>query len=217
MKGFVKYVDQKTIKNYENNQYFKVVTARAAHKGGSGFGNMFISTPDEVYTNSYISFVTDTEEESKFLLSYLKCKLPNVLLGLRKISQDISEKTCKWIPLVPLDRIWTDNEVNLYFNISSEYISLIDDYIEEYGGGVSNESIPQQQPSSPGITIEFDEISLVYPDGSVKNADIKFMNKFKVTDLKKIAFDNNISLRGVKQTKNNIISTLMTYPQLNII
>ena len=39
------------------------------------------------------------------------------MLSIRKISQDISENTCKWIPLVPLDRTWTDEKVCEYLKI----------------------------------------------------------------------------------------------------
>jgi hypothetical protein len=34
--------------------------------------------------------------------------MPNLRMGLRKYSLDISKKTVEWVPLVPLDRIWTD-------------------------------------------------------------------------------------------------------------
>ena len=55
----------------------------------------------------------------------MKCKLPNFMLSLRKISQDISESTCKWIPLPSLDRIWTDEQIYKYFKMSNEEIKLI--------------------------------------------------------------------------------------------
>jgi len=34
----------------------------------------------------------------------MKCKLPNLLLSLRKSSQDVSESICKWTPLPPLNK-----------------------------------------------------------------------------------------------------------------
>ena len=55
----------------------------------------------------------------------MKCKLPNFMLSLRKSSQDISENTCKWIPLVPLDKEWTDDEVYKYFKLSEDEIKLV--------------------------------------------------------------------------------------------
>jgi len=55
----------------------------------------------------------------------MKCKLPNLLLSLRKSSQDISESTCKWIPLPPLNKEWNDEEVYKYFKLSNDEIKLI--------------------------------------------------------------------------------------------
>src|SRR3989344_150385 len=108
-KGFIKYIDKKYItKDYK---FYKIITARASYEHKSGFGNMFIDNADSVFTKSYISFKIKNDKEAKSLLSYLKCKLPNVILSLRKNSQDISENTCKWIPLLPLDREWTNKKI----------------------------------------------------------------------------------------------------------
>ena len=74
-------------------------------------------TPTEIYTDSYISFRVNSEGEAESLLSYLKTDFVNHMLSIRKISQDICENTCKWIPLVPLDRIWSDDKVCEYLKI----------------------------------------------------------------------------------------------------
>jgi site-specific DNA-methyltransferase (adenine-specific) len=89
------------------------------------FGNIFIGKDNEIHTGSYISFKVNSEDEAKSLLSYLNCRLPNFMLSLRKISQDISEATCKWIPLPPLDRTWTDDAVYKYFKLTKDEIDLI--------------------------------------------------------------------------------------------
>ncbi len=121
-KGFIKYIDKQYIKN--DITTYKVITARA--NGGNGcFGNMFIGYPNEICSQSYILFEVKTEIEAKSLLSYMKCKLPNFMLSLRKISQDISEATCKWIPLPILDREWNNEEVYKYFKLSEDDIKLI--------------------------------------------------------------------------------------------
>ena len=57
----------------------------------------------------------------------MKCKLPNFMLSLRKISQDISESTCKWIPLPPLNKEWNNEKVYKYFKLSEDEIKLIKD------------------------------------------------------------------------------------------
>jgi site-specific DNA-methyltransferase (adenine-specific) len=110
-----KYID-----NYdfnEKNTFWKVITPEASFKAFSGFGEIFIGKPNEVHTGSYISFRVANEEEAKSLLSYLDTKFANHMLSVRKISQHINGDVCKWIPLVPLDRIWTDDAVCEYLKI----------------------------------------------------------------------------------------------------
>ena len=86
---------------------------------------MFIGKPNEICNQSYVLFEVANEEEAKSLLSYMKCRLPNFMLSLRKASQDICESTCKWIPLPPLHKEWTDDEVYKHFKLSQEDIQLI--------------------------------------------------------------------------------------------
>jgi site-specific DNA-methyltransferase (adenine-specific) len=109
-----KYIDEYDFN--EKNTFWKVITARANGKSPR-FGAMFIGKPNEIHTGSYISFRVENEEEAKSLLSYLQTKVVNHLLSIRKISQDISENTVKWIPLVPFDRIWNDDTVCEYLKI----------------------------------------------------------------------------------------------------
>ena len=109
-----KYID--TYEFNEKNTFWKVITARANGKSPK-FGEKFIGNLHEVHTGSYISFRVNNEDEAKSLLSYLDTKFANHMLSIRKISQDISENTCKWIPLVPLDRTWTDDKVCEYLKI----------------------------------------------------------------------------------------------------
>ena len=121
-KGFVKYIHKKDLKKGYN--FYKVITAEA-NGGKRCFGNIFIGNTDEVNTGSYIAFKVNSKNEADSLLSYLKCRLPNFLLSLRKISQHISESTCKWIPLPPLNVLWTDDKVYKYFKLSRDDITLI--------------------------------------------------------------------------------------------
>ncbi len=123
-KGFQKYIDPSGLPQ-ANITTYKVCTARAAHEHKSGFGRIFICGPNEVHTGTYISFKTDSLHQANSLMSYLRTKFANLMLSLRKMSQDISENTCKWIPMVPLDREWNDSLVNQYFNLSEMDIHVI--------------------------------------------------------------------------------------------
>ena len=124
-KGFVKYIHKNQINT--NISKFKVLTPDGAHTANSGFGNTFIGSPNEVHSKTYISFEVMTENEANSLLSYMKCRFPNFMLSLRKNSQHTSASTCKWIPLPPLNQLWTDEAVYAHFNLSEHDIATIRD------------------------------------------------------------------------------------------
>ena len=77
-------------------------------------------------SDSYISFYVDNENEAKSLLLYLNTKFSNKILSIRKVSQGIKGDTCKWIPMVPFDREWTDEMLYEYFNLTQEEIEIIE-------------------------------------------------------------------------------------------
>jgi len=126
-KGFEKWIDKKSLKsNIINQNGFKVITARANGKGENGFGNKFIGYPNEVATQSYIIFLTNSEKESENLIHYMNTKFVNKLLSLRKISQDIKPDICKWIPLMDFTKKLNDEDLYEYFNLTQEEIDLIE-------------------------------------------------------------------------------------------
>ena len=124
-KGFIKYIEKDKITKERNFNKWKIITAEASFEGSSGFGNMFIGKPNEICNQSYVIFEVSSDDEAKSLLSYMKCKLPNFMLSLRKISQHISKATCKWIPLPPLNKDWTDDMIYKYYKLSENEIKLI--------------------------------------------------------------------------------------------
>jgi site-specific DNA-methyltransferase (adenine-specific) len=124
-KGGIRYIDASHIK--KPFATWKVLTTEAAHKQGSGFGNTFVGSPAQVHTGSYVSFNVSSESEAHSLVHFLSTRLPNKLLGLRKASQHINGDTCKWIPLPPLDRTWTNESVNAYYKLTPEEIALLEE------------------------------------------------------------------------------------------
>jgi hypothetical protein len=38
----------------------------------------------------------------------------------------VNRNTCAWIPMVPLDRIWTDADVYKHLNLTREDIELVE-------------------------------------------------------------------------------------------
>jgi site-specific DNA-methyltransferase (adenine-specific) len=129
-KGYKKFIDVKDVKKSIWIDKWKVITAEASgtNKNLGVFGNSFIGKPFEVYSGSYISFVVSSENEANSLLSYIRSKFANFMLSLRKISQHIKPDTCKWIPMVPFDREWTDEQLFDYFNLTDEERNLVMTY-----------------------------------------------------------------------------------------
>jgi site-specific DNA-methyltransferase (adenine-specific) len=121
-KGFEKWIKKSEVKKLDMK--YRVATPRA-NGDKPNFGNLFILSPNECVSDSYISFFVDTESQAESLLSYLKCKLANYLLSLRKISNTIKPDTCKWIPMVPFDREWTDELLFEYFDLTEEEQKII--------------------------------------------------------------------------------------------
>jgi site-specific DNA-methyltransferase (adenine-specific) len=119
----VMYVDHYKMK--PKNEYWKVFTSEANGNSPS-FGYMNVGSPPEIHSNSYISFRVNNRKEAESLMSYLKTKFANYMLSIRKISQHISQNTCKWIPIVPLDREWTDKKVYTYFHLTPQEIKTIE-------------------------------------------------------------------------------------------
>ena len=129
-KGFVKWIPKSEIKTTLNLNLWKVITAEASgsNKKLGVFGNTFIGEPGEICNQSYDVFEVSSKSEAESLLSYLNTKFANCMLSLRKISQHIKPDTCKWIPILPLDRLWDDNKIFEYFGFNSEEIYVIMNY-----------------------------------------------------------------------------------------
>ena len=121
-KGFTKFIDGSLIKKCLSH---KIVTSRAYMTAEDGLGNLFYAEPDDVVTDSYMFLISNTKMESESLLSYLKTKFVNYLICLRKIDSSIKPLTFSWVPIVPFDREWTDEQLSEYFNLTQEEINLI--------------------------------------------------------------------------------------------
>ncbi len=125
--GLEKWIKITDVKKSVDFNKWKVITARA---NGSypRFGNKFIGRNNEVCNQSYILFELNSEMEARSLLSYISTKFTNCLLSFRKITQDLKPDTCKWIPMVPFDREWTDDQLFEYFDLSEEERNIILNY-----------------------------------------------------------------------------------------
>ena len=83
---------------------------------------------NEIHSRSYISFKVKSKQESVSLYSYLKCKLVQILLSLRKQTHNIcNSNNFIWIPLVPLNQKWNNDKLYEYFKLDKNDITMIKD------------------------------------------------------------------------------------------
>lgn len=100
---------------------WKVFTPETATRSGKGFSNNFIiGAPYEICTQSFCVFIAHTEDEAKSMISYFKTNFANKLVGIRKIKNHINDFTLKWLPIVPFDRIWTDEQLFKWFKLTKQ-------------------------------------------------------------------------------------------------
>ena len=125
-KGFENYVSLNDIKDKNKINGFKVFTT-AANGEKPCFGNKILGYPNEVASKSYMVLLINSEEEGKSLISYMNTKFCNFFLSLRKKTQNMKPDTLKWIPLVPFDREWADEQLFEYFNLSEDERELINE------------------------------------------------------------------------------------------
>lgn len=107
-KGFKKYIDPK--KDDRGLGYHKVLT-QADPSDLRGWGDMIISEPNETFSFTYHAFETESKEQSENLAKYLQLDIPKFMLMMRKNSHHINGNTVEAIPLLDLDKRWSNEEV----------------------------------------------------------------------------------------------------------
>ena len=235
---FIKYIEEDDISvDLDKLKYWKVITGKTGNK--KNFGRTLVCKPTEVYSNSYLSFTVENEKEAESLISYMKTKLARVMLGLRKNTQDISPEKCRWVPIVPFDREWTDEKVEEYFNLSDSLKELIEKYCEEYdikkftigevsqlnrdtgaskpeddsGGKPKRKSRKKEESNDDSIS--FDSVTAIDENGEETELTIDDLSKYTITRLKEIAKLNDISLRGAK-VKADIVRRITDVSKIKI-
>ena len=53
------------------------------------------------------------------------------LVSLRKITQNITRDSYKFVPLLPMDHLWTDEDLYKRYGITSDQIAFVESLISE--------------------------------------------------------------------------------------
>jgi len=99
--------------------YHKVYTPLAQGRGYNRITKINYLEPGKVCNASYIVFCFGTKEECESFICLLNTDLAQLLISSLKPTQSLTSKCFENIPIVPLDKKWTNKDIYEYFDISS--------------------------------------------------------------------------------------------------
>jgi len=125
IKKEVKYANINHVtKNNDKINLYKVCVSKAA--GGSKGKrrstipkNLIFIVPNGTITTETYSVINtfQTKQAAENMVKYLQTDFVRYLVGLRKITQNISRNCWKWVPMIDINKQWTDEELFKYFNL----------------------------------------------------------------------------------------------------
>ena len=109
----------------------KVGSGRERERSGVDLvlGPSLIAPSPSVCTQSFLFFYVSSRSEAESLQSYYQTRFFRFLVSLRKITQDATHSTYRWVPLQAWDRIWTDAALYERYGITKDEQALIESMI----------------------------------------------------------------------------------------
>ena len=86
-------------------------------------------------TQSFLFFYVSSREEAESIQSYYKTRFFRFLVSLRKITQDATHSTYRWVPMQEWVRIWTDAALYVKYGITEGEQAFIESMIRPMGEG----------------------------------------------------------------------------------
>ncbi len=121
---------------------WKVFISRGYGAGSEGefprtiIGKPIVAAPPSACTETYIVVgAYDTKQEAENLASYLCTKFLRFLVGLLKNTQDVTKERFAFVPLLPMNQKWTDEELYKHFGLTKGEIDFIEFMIRPINNG----------------------------------------------------------------------------------
>jgi hypothetical protein len=107
-------------------------------------GEPVVASPGTACTETYLVIgVCSSESEARNLAAYMRTRFVRFLVSLRKITQNITRDSYKFVPLLPMNRLWSDKELYKRYGITSGQIVFIESLIAERPSDESGESFEE--------------------------------------------------------------------------
>lgn len=98
-------------------------------------GEPVVAGPGTACTETYLVIsVCKSEEEARNLAAYMRTRFVRFLVSLRKITQNITRDSYKFVPKLPMDRVWTDELLYQRYGIDERQVAFIQSLIAERSG-----------------------------------------------------------------------------------
>ncbi|NJN74284.1 MAG: restriction endonuclease [Limnothrix sp. RL_2_0] len=93
-------------------------------------GKPIVAKPETACTETYLVIgVFASEAEALNLAAYMRTRFVRFLVSLRKITQNITRDSYRFVPLLPMDRQWTDEMLYEKYGITEGEIAYIESMI----------------------------------------------------------------------------------------
>lgn len=95
-------------------------------------GEPVVAAPGSACTETYLVVgVCSSETEARNLASYMRTRFVRFLVSLRKITQNITRDSYRFVPALAIDRVWTDQALYERYGLDSPEVSFIESMIAE--------------------------------------------------------------------------------------
>lgn len=95
-------------------------------------GEPVVAGPGSACTETYLVIgVYKTEAEARNLAAYMRSRFVRFLVSLRKITQNITRDSYKFVPLLPMNRTWADADLYKRYGITAKQVTFIESLIAE--------------------------------------------------------------------------------------
>lgn len=95
-------------------------------------GEPVVAGPGTACTETYLVIgVCESEFEAQNLAAYMRTRFVRFLVSLRKLTQNITRTSYKFVPKLPMDRAWSDQDLYARYGITSDEVAFIESLIAE--------------------------------------------------------------------------------------
>lgn len=131
------YISRSTItSNVDWIDRWKVLLVKAHGTSGRDdttiLGEPIVAGPGSACTETYLVIgVCASEQEAQNLACYVRTRFVRFLVSLRKITQNITRTSYKFVPMLSMETVWTDQALYARYGIQPTDIEFIESLIAE--------------------------------------------------------------------------------------